>query len=1580
MRIYFLLIFCVCFFVEIQAQPGCPQINAGQDDTLACGQSCTTLTATPVFSGQSNSYRIDQIPYNPLSYTGGTPIFTGTEDQWTNVINLPFTFCFFDVPYNQVVVGENGLITFDVIQAGTACNWDLTTVGPIPTTNTYTNTIMGPYQDLSPAIGGDMNYKIMGSHPCRMLVVSYDTPLFFSDISFSSCFGLKGKQQIVIYETTNIIEVYIEEKNSCGGILGWNDGLAILGIQNAAGTQAYFVPGRNNTAWTASNEGWRWTPDGAPSYTVNWYENGSLIGAGENINVCPSATSTYTSEAIYTPCIGGTPVTVTDDVIITVGGGMTTSIDSTSNISCFGANDGYAEASITGASPSVSYSWQPLGSTNLVQSNLAPGTYVFTADDAGCSTMDTVVITEPPLLTVTVPDTVISNCTGNTTGYLSSIPQGGIPPYTYEWSTNPIQVSQTATGLSAGNYSVTVTDSMGCTAVANGNLTVNIVGNLSLNLVTQQDLSCFQSNDGSLEVSVQNGTPSFSYEWNTNPVQNGAVASGLSAGTYTVSVVDGNGCSVIDSFTVNEPDELLVDIDSFSNVSCSGTNDGFALASVSGGTLSYNYSWNTTPIQNTANAVGLSAGTYTVTVSDLNGCLAIDSIEILAPDSLSITLISSQDASCFGLNDGSLEVSVQNGTSPYAYTWNTNPVQNSAFVSNLPAGTFTVTATDDSGCVVVESYIIDEPLELLLDIDSFNHASCAGLADGYAEALASGGTGSYNYVWNTVPVQNTAAVSGLLNGMYRVTVSDGNGCIAVDSVEITEPDSLVVSNTLLQDVSCFGLSDGSVGVSVSGGTLNYTYSWNTVPVQNSSTISSLVSGVYTVDITDANGCTVTDSYTVDEPTQLIVSVDSLSNISCPGLSDGFLRVIASGGASNYTYSWNTVPVQNTDELSSLSAGTYTVTVTDSNQCIVVDSFEIDEPVALQIDTLSLEDVSCFGASDGSIEVFVQNGQLPYTYVWNTIPVQNGAIVSGLQSGTYSVTATDNNGCQVVDSFIVNQPDQLILTIDSSSDVSCAGLADGYALSTVVGGTGSYNYTWSTTPTQNTAQAIGLSAGTYYLTVIDANACSTLDSIEIIEPDSLMVDIISSQDVSCFGESDGSATATASGGMPNYAYTWNTIPVQNTATAAGLESGFYEVSVTDDGNCVAVDTVSIRQPVQIIVSVDSIEEPTCFGNSDASAQVSVSGGNTPYSYEWSTNPSQTTNALSGVGAGTYEVTVTDGSQCITVTEVIIGNPSPLDITALIDSITCNGSSDGEITVSTSGGTPNYIYQWTPSILNGDSVDQLSAGNYSVIVTDANGCQDSLEIILSEPSELGVILIANDISCYGSGDGSIELQISGGSGPYTYQWTNGISQASNASDLVPGNYSVTVSDRNGCDTVLNADLTQPDPIFINLQDTFEIEYGNSVMLDNSIEGGVGTLDYNWDPSTWLDCFDCQIPESTPDYTTIYEFTVTDENTCMASASTTVLVNIDQTIYIPNAFSPNGDGINDVLQLYVGDVSFFSFKVFTYWGERIFATNDVNEKWDGTYKGKPVNPDVYVYHLEIGYPDLTETFRKGSVTVIR
>ncbi|WP_152561051.1 VWA domain-containing protein, partial [Flavobacterium sp. ASV13] len=463
----------------------------------------------------------------------------------------------------------------------------------------------------------------------------------------------------------------------------------------------------------------------------------------------------------------------------------------------------------------------------------------------------------------------------------------------------------------------------------------------------------------------------------------------------------------------------IITIASQTNVTCYGGNNGaITLNTPTGGQGPYTYKWtkNDVDFATTRDISGLSAGTYKVSATDSNNCATgILTIQITQPaGALAIAASSKTDVLCYGASTGSVTAgTVTNSVGTVTYSWKNaanNVVGTTPSVSNLPAGTYTVTVTDSCSSKT-DTVTIGQPNAVLVAaVNTKVDVKCKGDSTGSATASATGGTGTYSYSWNTVPVQTGATASGLKAGTYIVTVTDQNGCTDTETVTIGEPsntlDAAIDSKT---DVSCKGDSTGSATASATGGTASYSYSWNTVPVQTGATANGLKVGTYIVTVTDQNGCTDTETVTIGEPSNtLLAAIDSKTDVSCKGDATGSATASATGGTAGYSYSWNTVPVQTGATATNLVAGTYIVTVTDSKGCTDTETVTIGEPSNTLVAAIdSKTDVSCKGDATGSATASATGGTAGYSYSWNTIPVQTGATASNLVEGTYIVTVTDS---------------------------------------------------------------------------------------------------------------------------------------------------------------------------------------------------------------------------------------------------------------------------------------------------------------------------------------------------------------------------------------------------------------------------------------------------------------------------------------------------------------------------------------------------------------------------------------------
>ena len=528
----------------------------------------------------------------------------------------------------------------------------------------------------------------------------------------------------------------------------------------------------------------------------------------------------------------------------------------------------------------------------------------------------------------------------------------------------------------------------------------------------------------------------------------------------------------------------------------------------------------------------------------------------------------------------------------------------------------------------------------------------------------------------------------------------------------------------------------------------------------------------------------------------------VANVTCHGGSNGSIDVTVSGGTSPYSYSWNTGGT--TSSLNNLTAGTYRVTVTDANACTQSLSVSVTQPGATLAATGGSSNITCHGVNDGAIDVTVSGGTIPYTYAWSRNP-QAGFTDPGTQDlsalalGTYTLNVTDNKSCSATLTFSLTEPEALTVSVGSVTNVSCFGGNDGALTVSVSGGTTPHSYLWNTGGTTSTLN--NLTAGTYRVTVTDANACTQSLSVIITQPGATLAATATGgvTNVTCRGGSDGSIDVTVLGGTPPYSYLWNT--GGTTSSLSGLTAGAYRVTVKDANTCTQSLSVSITQPGVLVATVGATSVTTC-GASDGSISVSISGGTSPYSYLWNTGG--TTSSLSNLSEGTYQLTVTDAAGCTQSLPVSI---NVLSATGGATDITCHGANDGSIDLTISGGTPGYTYAWNNGLSAGTSHSNLSAGIYRLSVTDGNQCEEFFSYTITDPDVLTVSAgSVTNVSCFGGNDGALTVNVLGGTSSYSYLWNTG-GTTSTLNNLTAGTYRVTVTDANACTQSLSVIITQP-----------------------------------------------------------------------------------------------------------------------------------------------------------------------------
>ena len=756
--------------------------------------------------------------------------------------------------------------------------------------------------------------------------------------------------------------------------------------------------------------------------------------------------------------------------------------------------------------------------------------------------------------------------------------------------------------------------------------------------------------------------------------------------------------------------------------------------------------------------------------------------------------IISNPASCFGGSNGSLSVNAAGGTAGYSYLW----TPGGAIVNNpsgLNAGNYSVVITDANGCTLSSSASVTEPLVLSVNSNSLP-ASCFNGSDGSATANVSGGTAGYTYSW--FPSGGTSSTAlNLTTGNYTVTITDANGCTQSSSASVLEPAAIIL-NTNSTPSTC-GSANGTADVIVAGGAAPYSYLWSPSG-GNLASATNLASNNYTVVVTDANGCTMTATSAVSSLGGPAIQASTINDVSCAGGNNGSATSLVSSGNGPYSYLWSPLG-GNAATANNLSAGAYSVSITDANGCTSVANINIAEPSSIIAQTVS-SPALCFGDASGSAGVNVAGGSGSYSYLW-TPGNSVSANPSGLLAGNYSVVITDANGCTTTAAANISEPLQINLNLIPTNAL-CNGSSDGSAQVNVAGGTAGYSYSWFPTGGLSSS-ALNLPAGNYTVTITDANGCTSSGTTTIGGP--AAINLATSSTPATCGSANGSANVIANGGAQPYSYSWSNGGGTN-SNATNLTATTYTVTVSDANGCTSTASESVSNTGGPTINTNILSNVSCNGMNDGSASVNVASGTAPYIYQWSPSGGNGQNATN-LSAGNFSITVTDANGCVTNDNVVISEPTA--IVAQISSTDANCAGlGGSANVNVAGGTIPYTYSWTGSASTSAQAAGLTGGNYTVTITDLNGCTASQSTTVNQAGGIATAVNAINVTCNGGSNGSATVIANGGSGSLSYSWFPNGGTSNVANNLSAGNYSVTVSDASGCVSTANIQVTEPAAI--------------------------------------------------------------------------------------------------------------------------------------------------------------------------
>ncbi|WP_460956908.1 hypothetical protein, partial [Spirosoma litoris] len=1225
--------------------------------------------------------------------------------------------------------------------------------------------------------------------------------------------------------------------------------------------------------------------------------------------------------------------------------------------------------SISGGTAPYSYTWST-GATTASISNLSGGIYTLTIQDGnGCMASPVAVLPTPSncaafdlALTKKLSSgqsaTVVAG--GQVTFTVTVINQGGVD------ATNVQVTDYIPAGLTLNDANWTA---------SNGKATLNaLIASLPAGQSTTRNITFTVSNSfvGSLtntaEISSASGGTDKDSTPDDNPDNDGTPVNDDTSGDHKNNPSQDEDDSDIEVITVT-PLCTALGLNTGTTLALCGQSNGIATVVVNAGSgvAPYSYAWTNASgsvVSSSSIAQGLAPGVYTITVTDSKGCVGQKQVTI-SSTSAPVILAQASPTAC-GAPNGSASVNVLSGTGNYTYQWTTSAgivVGTGTSVLNLSAGTYMVSVADGSGCSSTTSVVVGNSSPVTV-VATAQNAVC-GQATGSISLQVSGGSGSYSYQWRNAAGTLVATSQNLVNvapGSYSVTVSDATGCVGVTSANISNLAGPQLSG-VVTNVTCFGTQTGSVMLTVNGGTPPIGYQWS-----NGSTSKDLVNvgaGVYTVTARDANGCMAVQSFTVVQPTE-IAAVFQPTQPTCASVNGGSVSLVSiSGGTAPYSYTWSNGSTASS--ISNLSGGTYMLTIKDANGCVASPVAVLITPTGCnpqvcEKPVLTVGNPVCNGSGFYSVSVYTSStnivasaGTVSGLSVIN-IPVGTPVSVSASTGlGCYNIAQVDSptscnasgpNGC-TPPQLTVGQPlcmgttytvsyrlvgsggitsnvgvvnasahrieqipvgTNVVVTATGSgtcvtrvtvvSPVSCSNPCENPAIS-LSGPECSSGATYVVSYTVNPGTTVLVSAGSVSgglisgipsgiplsLTVTTANGCSP--KVVVVPPASCTVctalGLNTGTTLALCGQSNGIATVVvnAGSGVAPYSYAWTNASgsvVSSSSIAQGLAPGVYTVTVTDSKGCVGQKQVTISSTSAPVILAQA--SPTACGAPNGSASVNVLSGTGSYTYQWTTSAGVVVGSSASVlnlAAGTYQVSVADGSGCSSTTSVVVGNSSPVTVVATTQNAVC-GQATGSISLQVSGGSGSYSYQWRNAagslVATSQNLVNAAPGSYSVSVSDATGCVGVASANISNLAGPQLSGVVTNVKCFGTQTGSVVLSVTGGTPPIGYQWSNG-STSKDLTNVGAGVYTVTARDANGCMAVQSFTVVQPTEIaavFQPTQPTCTSLNGGSVSLV-SISGGTAPYSYTWSTGSTASSIS-NLSGGT------YRLTIQDANGCVAS----------------------------------------------------------------------------------------------------
>ncbi|MEO7924124.1 MAG: gliding motility-associated C-terminal domain-containing protein [Chitinophagaceae bacterium] len=1537
----------------LKAQNCIPTGISGAVFNFACNQVCNDLNFQVPHIKSTDDYTRVSVPYAPYPYntpTGSEDINLYNDDEYSTLINLPFTFCFYGGNYSSTVVGSNGIITFDPANASCANAWMITTpiffAGGSPciagTTYYPRASIMGAYSDLDPrtiASPGDrkIQWEVVGVAPCRKFVVSY----YHIGVFGSTCgIATPNTFQIVIHESTGIVEIFTERK-ACNSTT--NAGRAILGIQNWNQDKAVADPAKNNAVWSETNTGYRFIPSAGTSRFVKselFTLGGVLVATADTIttvaglldirfpNVCPPAGSTqYEVRTTFSACDNPATQLISSD-IITVNRTNSLNATATSTNATCGPPDGTITVTVPAGVGTPPYTFILDGGAPFVGpsphtfTNVAAGphTIVVTDATAGCtSTINQTVLSSGILGTTNT--TTATACAGVNNGSITITSAAGIGPYTFALDGGLPQAGTipfTFSNLASGTHNVVVNDlGSGCNS---GVLIITVPIGAGLNgTAVMTPTSCITLNNGTITANALSGTAPYTYQLDAGVPQSGAnpyTFTNVAAGLHTVIIRDFFNCNITLNVTVGAG-AGVTGTTSSTATACTGINNGTITAMATSGTAPFIWSLDGGAPQNGASPytfINVAAGAHNITITDNTGCSVVLPVTVNTGPGVTGNGTSTA-TSCTGINDGTITTTATSGTAPF--TWSLDGGAPQAGTSpytftNVAPGSHNITITDVNGCSVVVPVTVTAGATPTATASS-TPTACTGVNNGTITITSSSIAGPYTFSLDGGAPQAGTIPFTFINvaaGTHNIVVTGAGGCATNPFTETVLAGSGVTGSATTTATSCPAATNGSITVDATAGTAPFTYQLDAGAPQSGSnpfTFNNVSAGPHTVVIRDNLGCSFTLNPTVNPGLNLTASA-APGATSCSGASDGTITVTPLGGIAPFIWSIDGgpfVPGPSPHTFTNLAAGPHTIIVTDAAGCSTLPFTPTVAAGPSLTTTVNTTAALCNGGATGTIIITQPTiGTPPYQYSLDNVVWQASNTFTGLAAGNYTAYYRESNGCQGSQPVTVTEP-ALLTGSTAQVAVVCNGQANGTITVTPGGGVGPYQYSIDGGLNWQSSNIFNVAANNYTITIRDANGCTIIrPGVIVTEPAVLTANSVNTG-ASCNGGSDGTITVTATGGNAGYQYSLDGVVFQ-TSNVFNVVPGTYTVTVKDNLGCITSFPATVTLTGNLTFTPQT-DVTICEGESTPLQLVSNAS-----SYSWlpTTGLSDPTvpNPVADPRVPTaYYVTATLGLCSVIDTVMVNVNAAPIPDGGPAGFI-CYGQS---YILQGSGGTQ---FLWTPST----GLSSVTAPN--AVATPTKTTTYTLSII---------------------------------------------------------------SDLNGCASLITdnviVDVTPPIKVT-----TFPYDTIGYPLEQFQLNATSAATNYTWTPTTGLSNAGVPNPVVTVGNIgddIIYQVTASTAAGCKGEGYVRIRVFNGPDLYVPTAFTPNGDGRNERFYPFpVGIKSINYFRVFNRWGQLVFSSTTLNQGWDGRMQGADQPTGVYVWMAQGVTKDDKVITKKGTVTVIR